>query len=108
MAVPAASSPMWAFMGRRLLTVFQSSWRMPALFGTTMDSRLSLAISPLEGTPAIVSLGGAARRRLSMRHKHTGIVLPVRFDWSSGYSWFSLFANKRVLGVKGMAGTSPC
>ena len=50
---------------------------------------------------------GAARRRLYPRHQHTAIITPLSFDWSSHYSWFSSFADKWVMGVKGVHGSVP-
>ena len=50
---------------------------------------------------------GAARRRLYPRHQHTAIATPLSFDWSSHYSWFSAFADKWVMGVKGSKGSAP-
>ena len=45
--------------------------------------------------------------RLYPEHDHTGIAKSVSFDWPNNYSWFSSFADKWSLGVKGMAGSSP-
>ena len=60
-----------------------------------------------DGQPSIQNFRGAARKRLYPEHDHTGIAKSVSFDWPNNYSWFSSFADKWSLGIKGMAGSSP-
>ena len=59
------------------------------------------------GHPSISKFGRAARLCLVEKHDHTGIGKQLSFDWSRNYSWFSSFATKWVLGVKGIQGSSP-
>ena len=59
------------------------------------------------GNPHIHKLGGSQRRRLYPRHANTGISLPLSFDWARHHSWFSSFAAKWVLGVKGIHRAGP-
>ena len=59
------------------------------------------------GNPHIHKHLGSQRRRLYPRHAHTGISLPLSFDWARHHSWFSSFAAKWVLGVKGIHGAGP-
>ena len=60
-----------------------------------------------DGCPCIHKFSGSRRRQLYPRHDHTGIVPRFSFDWSRHYSWFSSFAYKWVMGVKGVYGASP-
>ena len=60
-----------------------------------------------DGYPCIHKFSGSRRRQLYPRHDHTGIVTRFSFDWSTHYSWFSSFADKWVMGVKGVYGASP-
>ena len=60
-----------------------------------------------DGCPCIHKFSGSRRRQLYPRHDHIGIVTRFSFDWSRHYSWFSSFADKWVMGVKGVYGASP-
>ena len=62
---------------------------------------------PFHGNPHIHELGGSQRRRLYPWHAQTGISVPLSFDWARHHSWFSSFAAKWVLGVKGIHGAGP-
>ena len=67
-------------------------------------SKLSVTF---HGNPCIHKLSGAIRHKLVERHDHTGIVATISFDSASHYSWFSSFATKWSLGVKGIQGNHP-
>ena len=58
-------------------------------------------------SPVIHKFGGSQKMSLYPRHQHTGIHIKTSFDWSSSYSWFSAFADKWVMGVKGVKGAAP-
>ena len=61
----------------------------------------------LGDAPIIHKFSGAQRRRLYPKHDHTGISVALSFNWSRHYSWFSSFADKWVVGVRGLQGSSP-
>ena len=56
------------------------------------------------GNPNNHKVGGSQRCHLYPHHAHTGVSLPLRFDWARHHSWLSSFAAKWVMGVRGIHG----